>query len=687
MNSPTAPTIEDPIATLLAPWSGPYGGVPPFGRVQVPAFRAALEVAMAGQLAEINAIADQSAPANFDNTIAPFEASGRALQRVLAVYHVYSSTLNDDAMQAVEREMEPQLAAFHDAITQNSKLFARIAAVYEQRERYSPEQQRVCWLHYNDFKRTGAALNDADKQQLSAINQQLASLFTDFSQRVLKDEEEIQLVITQPTDLDGLPAAETAAAAAEAEERGLKGKWVIANTRSSVEPFLTYAKRRDLRERVWRNFVMRGDTDGRNDTKQLIKEILKLRAARARLLGHATHAHWTLDDAMAKTPERAMQLLRDMWAPAVGRVKEEVADMQRLADADGIHIEPWDYRYYAEQVRKARYDLDANELKPYLQLEKLREGMFMVAATLFSLRFVPVSDVPVYHPDVRVWEVQNEYGMHVGLWYFDPYARRGKQSGAWMSEYRGQQNFAGVVTPIVSNNANFLKGQPGEPVLLNWDDAVTLFHEFGHALHGLLSAVRYPSLAGTSVARDFVEFPSQLLEHWLLTPALLNRYALHYQTNEPIPAELLDKITRARNFNQGFATLEYLASALIDMELHLTSEQPIDVTHFERETLTALGMPAEVVMRHRTPQFSHVFSGDGYAAGYYSYLWADTLVADAWEAFTESGDHFNPDLAARLHEHVFSAGNRVDPAEAYRDFRGRDPDVQALMRKRGFAAG
>jgi peptidyl-dipeptidase Dcp len=679
--------------SLLAPWPGAYGGVPPFDQVNVTGLKVALEAAMAEQLAEIDAITSNAAPADFANTFAAFEESGRALERVLTIYHIYSSTLNDDAMQVIERDMEPKLAAFQDAITQNAALFARIAAVYATREQagLSREQQRLCWVHYHNFARAGAQLDAAAKQQLSAINQRLASLFTDFSQHVLKDENDIQLVLSDSEQLAGLPASEREAAAAEAEARGLKGKWVIANTRSSVEPFLTYATHRELREQVWRHFVQRGDNGGVNDNKVLVVEILKLRAERATLLGYATHAHWQLEDSMAKTPEQALQLLRAMWTPAIARVREEVADMQQLADKDqyapGIKVQPWDYRFYAEQVRKARYDLDANELKPYLQLERLREGMFFVAGNLFGLQFQALDhgQVPVYHPDVRVWEVLEQRGAHVGLWYFDPYARRDKQSGAWMSEYRRQENFSGRVPAIVSNNANFVKGKAGEAVLINWDDAVTLFHEFGHALHGLLSNVNYPSLSGTSVARDFVEFPSQLLEHWLLTPEVLNRYALHYQTGEPMPQALLDKVKRARNFNQGFDTLEYLASAVIDMELHLAGAVDVDAEAFERETLQNLGMPAEVVMRHRIPQFSHVFSSDGYAAGYYSYLWADTLVADAWEAFANSGDVFDTDLAARLRQHVFTTGNQQEPDVAYRAFRGRDPDVNALMRKRGFA--
>lgn len=686
MSETIAPNATE--SALTQPWTGPFGGTPPFNAIRIDEFMPAIEAGMAEQLAEIERIASNPAAPNFDNTLAAFEASGRMLDRVMAVYHIYSGNLSDESMQAVEREIEPRLAAFHDAITQHEALFARIAAVYAQRDQLTAEQQRLTWVQYQHFARAGAQLNKADKARLSEINQALASLFTEFSQRILQDESECFVVLDERDDLAGLPDSERAAAAVEARERGLQGKWVIANTRSSVEPFLTYSTRRDLRERVWRNFIMRGANGGATDTRHLITDILKLRAKRARLLGHATHAHWQLADTMAKTPENAAQLLHALWRPAVQRVKEEVADMQHLAHADDITIEAWDYRFYAEQVRKARYDLDASELKPYLQLERLREGMFFVADKLFGLRFSALNteQVPVYHPDVRVWQVQDRHGQHVGLWFFDPYARRGKQSGAWMSEYRSQQNFAGRVSPIVSNNANFARGNGNEPTLINWDDAITLFHEFGHALHGLLSNVSYPTLAGTSVTRDFVEFPSQLLEHWLMAPEVLQRFARHYQTDQPMPQTLVDKLTEARNFNQGFATLEYLASALIDMELHLAGEAHIDANEFEQQTLNKLGMPKELVMRHRTPHFSHVFSSDGYAAGYYSYLWADTLVADAWEAFVHSGDLFDAKLAQRLRDHVFTTGNQSEPDVAYRNFRGRDPDINALLRKRGFVA-
>jgi peptidyl-dipeptidase Dcp len=413
--------------------------------------------------------------------------------------------------------------------------------------------------------------------------------------------------------------------------------------------------------------------------------ILKLRAQRAKLLGYETHAHWRLEPQMAKDPSKAMDLMLKVWPKAVARVKEEVADMQAIADKEGagITIEPWDYRYYAEKVRKEKYDLDFNEVKPYLQLDKLREGMMWTAGELYGFEFKKVSNVPVFHPDVTVWEVTRN-GDHVGLWYFDPFARRGKRSGAWMTAYRIQENIDGPITPIVSNNSNFVKGKPGEPVLISWDDAVTLFHEFGHALHGLCSDANYPSQAGTSVARDYVEFPSQLNEHWLSTPEVLSKFAVHYQTGKPMPKELLDKIEKAATFNQGFSTVEYLGSALIDMKLHLAGNVLIDADKFEKETLAELGMPKEVVMRHRTPQFSHVFSSDGYSAGYYSYLWSDALTADAAEVFEEAGTYYDPEIAKSLYDNIMSVGDTIDPAEGFRKFRGRDVDTKALLRKRGF---
>ncbi len=568
---------------LLPPWTGPYGGVPPFDKVTVDGFKPALEAAMAEQLAEVDKIAADPAPATFENTLAALERSGRALDRVATIFGVYSSTMSTPDFQKVEEEMAPKLAAFADQITQNEKLFKRIAAVDAARDAagLTPEQKRLAWLDYTNFVRAGAKLDPAAKKRLSEINQRLAALYTKFSQNLLADEADYVLYLDE-ADLAGLPDSERSAAAAAAEQRGQKGRWAVLNTRSSMEPFLTYSGRRDLREKVWRMYYGRGDHGDAHDNNAIITEILRLRAERAKLLGYQTHAHWRLENSMAGTPERALQLMEAVWKPAVARVREEVADMQAIADKEGakIKIEPWDYRYYAEKVRKAKYDLDQNEVKPYLQLEKLREGMFWVAGQLFGFTFTPVEGVPVYQADMRVYKVTDPSGRLVGLWYFDPYARPGKNSGAWMNAYRSQERFDGEVTTIVSNNTNFVRGKPGEPILISWDDATALFHEFGHALHGLNSSVSYPSLSGTNVVRDYVEFPSQLLERWLSTPEVLNRFALHYQTGKPIPPEQVRKIEQASTFNQGFATVEYLASALVDMKLHLAGDRTIDPDAF-----------------------------------------------------------------------------------------------------------
>ncbi len=675
---------------LLPRWTGPYGGVPPFDQVKVEHFEAALEAAMAEQLAEIDTIAANPAPPTFDNTIAALERCGRTLDRVDRVYSVFSSTLRSPAFRDVERDMEPKLAQFRDRIVQNERLFERISAVYESRERsaLTPEQQRLAWLKYHDFARSGARLDARAKKRLCEINQRLASLYTEFSQNVLADEGSA-LYLRSEAELAGLPESLREGAAEAARERGRAGEWAILNTRSSMEPFLTYCAVRGLREKVWRAYYSRGDNGDARDNKKIIAEIVRLRGERAKLLGYASHAHWRLEMSMAKTPERATALMEALWRPAVSRVAEEVADMQAEADreGDGIAIEPWDYRYYAEKVRKTRYDVDDNEVTPYLQLENLREAMFWVAGELLGLVFTPAVDAPVVHPDVRVWEVKDDAGRHVALFYFDPYARPDKRSGAWMNEYRSQERFDGEVTTIVSNNSNFVKGKPGEPVLVSWGDAVTLFHEFGHALHGLSSNVTYPSLAGTAVDRDYVEFPSQLIEHWLATAEVLEKYARHCKTGEPIPKELVRKIERASKFNKGFENVEYLSSALVDMRMHLDPASAEDVAAFERKTLEALGMPHQMAMRHRLPHFGHLFNSDSYAAGYYSYLWADTLSADAFEAFTEAGGAYDKSVAKKLREHVFSAGNTIDPAEGYRAFRGRDAQIDALMRRRGFGEG
>lgn len=678
---------------LTAPWTGLYGGVPPFDKIKVADFEPAMDAAMAVQLSELDAIAANPAPADFANTIAAMERSGAPFERANSIFNVWASTMSSPEFQKVEQTMAPKFAAFQDRITQNGALFARVEAVYQspQYAQLTPEQQRLTWKLWNNFVRAGARLDAPKKAQLSQLNQRLATLYTTFSNNLLADEENYVTWLKR-TELGGLPQSLIDAAAAAAVERKRPGSYAITNTRSSMEPFLTYSNNRKLREQVWRTYYNRGDNGGAHDNNAVITEILKLRAQRAHVLGYPTHAHWRLGDSMARTPENAMKLMESVWPAAIARVHDEVADMQAIADkeavagAERITIEAWDYRYYADKVRAAKYSLDADEVKQYLQLENLREGMFWVAGQLFDFSFTPVKGLPVAHPDVRVWRVDNKStGKPVGLWYFDPYARPGKQSGAWMNEYRAQRRIDGEVLPIVSNNANFVKGAPRSPVLISWDDAETLFHEFGHALHGLNSNVTYATLAGTNVARDYVEFPSQLLEHWLPTREVLSRYARHVNTNQPMPDALLVRIESAAKFNQGFLTTEYLAAALIDMKLHLAGDKTIDPDAFERQTLAELHMPREVVMRHRTPQFAHIFSGDGYSAGYYSYLWADTLTADAAEAFEQApGGYYDKDVAKRLYDDVFSVGDTIDQTEAYRRFRGRDVDTTALMRDRGF---
>jgi peptidyl-dipeptidase Dcp len=674
---------------LLAEWSGSYGGVPPFDKIKVSDFVPALTKAMELKRNEIGKIASNTEKPDFENTIAALERAGQVLNRASTIYSIWSSSLNGPGFEKVEAEMEPKLAAFNDEITQNTALFKRIETIYNspEKKKLSPEQQRLVWRRYMTFVLDGATLEGDAKTRVSAINQELAGLFTKFNQNLLADEGDLFMEIKSADALSGLPQGQIDAAKAQAVSKKLPDSWVIANTRSSIDPFLTYSSNRELREKAWKMFINRGDNGDAHDNNGIIPKILKLRAERAKLLGYPTHAHWRLANTMAKTPEKAMELMEGVWTPALQLVKKEVADMQSIADKEGagIKIEAWDYRFYAEKVRKEKYDLDQNEVKQYLQMEKLKQGMFWMAGELFNLSFTEVKDVPVFNPDMQVWKVSNKTtGKLVGLWYFDPYARQGKRSGAWMNSHRDQHRMDGKEVPtIVSNNSNFIKGNPGEPVLISWDDAETLFHEFGHALHGLCSDVTYPTLSGTNVAQDYVEFPSQILERWLSTKEVMEKFALHYETGKPIPQALVDKINNASKFNQGFQTVEATASALIDMKLHLMGDADIDPDAFEKNTLEKMGMPKEIVMRHRTPQFGHIFSSDGYSAGYYSYLWSDVISADAWEAFTEAGGAYDKTVGKKLHKFIFSVGNTIDQGEAYRKFRGRDPKTDALMRSRG----
>jgi peptidyl-dipeptidase Dcp len=589
--------------------------------------------------------------------------------------------------QAVEKEMAPLLAAFQDEIIQNTQLFKRIDAIYNspEKSKLTPEQQRLVWFQETRFILNGARLSEEQKARVAAINQRLATLSTQFSQNELADEEGDSLVIEQASDLAGLPQTLIDSAAAEAERRKLKGKWVIANTRSSMEPFLIYSPRRDLREKAFRIWTSRGDNDNAHNNNKIVTEILKLRTERSKLFGFPSYAHWRLADTMAKDPQVAMDLMMKVWKPAVAQVKKEVADMQAIVDSEkgNFKIQPWDYRYYAEKVRKARYDLDFDTVKPYLQLDNIRQAMFWSAGKLFGFQFVPVKNVPLYHKDMSAYKVLNAKGQFVGLWYFDPYARPGKNSGAWMNNYRDQYKENGhAITPIVSNNANFIASKPGEPILISWDDAVTMFHEFGHALHGLNSNVTYKTLSGTNTTRDFVEFPSQLNENYLDTPEVLK--FLTNKDGQRLPAALIEKIERAKKFNSGFTTAEFLASGIVDMKLHLVADKDVDPKAFEAAALKELGMPSEIVMRHRIPHFGHIFSGEEYAAGYYGYLWSQVLDYDAFEAFTEAGSPYDAKVAKKYHDLIVSVGNTQDPAENYRQFRGRDPKADALLRARGF---
>ena len=679
------PNLNNP---LLQEWSGPYGGVPDFTKYKISDFKPAIEFAIQEKLEEIDAIANSSEKPTFENTVQALELSGEKLDRIHSVYGIYRSNLSTPEFNAVDTEMSPKLAEISDKLYQNEKLFLRIEELYksEESKKLTSEQQRLLWLYYTDFVREGAELNKEDKEKVAKINQELAGLFTLFSQKLLAEENDQYLELNSESDLEGLPEEFKNAAIAEAKERNLNVLACIGNTRSSIEPFLTFSNRRSLREKAFDIFVKRGDNPNENNTNETLVSILRLRAEKAKILGFKNFAEWSLSNKMAKEPQKTLDLMNSVWKPAVEKVKNDVSAMQKMVyeERGNFKIQPWDYRFYAEKVRKAKYDLDQNEIKQYLQLENLREGMFWTAGELFDLGFKQLFDVPVYHQDVRVWEVNNKNtGKVIGLWYFDPYARTGKRSGAWMNSHRDQQKIKENVLPIVSNNCNFIKGNADEPVLISWDDATTLFHEFGHALHGLCSNVTYPSLSGTSVARDYVEFPSQLLEHWLATPEVLNKFALHYKTNEPLSQSLVERIAKAANFNEGFATVETISSSFVDMKLHLTTGK-VDPHQFEKDILTEINMPSEIVMRHRIPQFAHIFSSDGYAAGYYSYLWADVINADAYEAFLEGNGPFDKQVAKRLYNIVLTAGNTIDNETMYENFRGHAPKSDALMRARNF---
>ncbi len=670
-------------------WTTP-DEVPPFGRIRPEHFPHAYARAFAEHQAEIAAIAADPAPPDFTNTIAALELSGRLLDRVDNAFHLLAGAHTNDALQEIERDIAPQIARHWNQINNNTALFRRIDAVMlsAAARGLDPEQRRVTERYHTAFRRAGAALDAAAKERLAAITERLAELGTAFSQNVLADEQSFVLRLNGGADLAGLPDFMRAALRAEAQERGLDG-YAVTLSRASVEPFLQFSDRRDLREKLFRGFIMRGDNGGPTDNKAIIAEMVRLRAERAQLLGYADFAHYRLDDAMARTPAAVRGLLEAVWAPARSRALADRDAMQALMQDEGANfpLEPWDWRYYAEKLRQRACDFDEAAIKPYLNLDRMIEAAFYTAQRLFGLSFAPRADVPAWHPDVRVWEVRGPGGDQIGLFYGDYFARASKRSGAWMTSLRDQEKLGGEVKPLIVNVCNFIKAPAGTPTLLSFEDARTLFHEFGHALHGLLSSVTYPKISGTNVATDFVELPSQLYEHWLAQPDVLRRFARHYQTGEAMPEALLQRLIAARNFNKGFATVEYIASAMVDLAFHSQAASgDIDSTAFESRTLGQIRMPDEIVMRHRPPHFDHVFSGGGYASAYYSYMWSEVLDADAFAAFEETGDIFDAETAKRLRDTIYAAGGSRDPAEAYTAFRGRLPSADALLRKRGFAA-
>jgi peptidyl-dipeptidase Dcp len=671
---------------LLKDWETPFE-TPPFAAIRDEDFRPAFEEAMRLNLAEADEIANRSEPPTFANVVEAMERAGRGLSKVCSVFFNLASADTNDERQKIEREIAPALSRHGMAILTNPKLFAKIDALYKSAADLglTPEQRQLLERHHRQFVRAGAALDEAGKARMTAIEARLSELHTAFAQNVLAAEKAYQLVLDGEEDLKGLPEFVRQAAAKTAEDRGLPGKHVVTLSRSSIEPFLEFSERRDLRKKAYEAYIARGE-ESATDNRPLIKEILALRAELAKLLGFTTFADYQIDDAMAKTPASARQLLEKVWRQARLKADDERAALQDMAQTEGANepLAGWDWHYYAEKRRKAEFDIDGAALKPYFELNAMIAAVFDTAHRLFGVSFRERGDIPVYHPDVRVWEVADRHGKTIALFMGDYFNRPSKRSGAWMSAFRSQERLDREVLPIVVNVLNFTKGGEDAPALLSLDDARTLFHEFGHALHGLLSDVTYGGLSGTSVDRDFVELPSQLFENWLLQPDVLNRFARHWRTGEPIPQSLIAKLIAARKFNQGFQTTEYAASALYDLDIHeVSAPGELDPIAFERELRARLGVPDAIALRHRPPHFQHIFAGSGYAAGYYTYLWAEVMEADAFEAFEEAGDIFDPSVAARLLRYIYASGGTMKPEEAYRAFRGRAPSVEPLMEKRG----
>ncbi|MDX5592633.1 M3 family metallopeptidase [Pseudovibrio sp. SPO723] len=673
---------------LLAEWDTPFG-LPPFSKFNSDDFSKAFDEALQKAEEDVAAIAANTDAPTFENTILALETAGRELTQVASVFFNLSGSHTNPTLQATERDVAPKLAAHSSKILLNADIFARIKSLSDNIDSMGldAEQKRVVERYMVSFTRAGAGLDEASKKRMAEITQRLATLGTQFAQNVLADEADYKLVLKTEADIEGLPQFLIDAAKEAATERGDEGAYVITLSRSSIEPFLQFSKRRDLRETAFKAWASRGEKPGDTSNLEIIKVTVALRQERAQLLGFDSFAAFKLDDTMAKTPAAVTELLENIWKPARARALEEAADLQEMAQSQGDNLEiaPWDWRYYSEKVRQKKHELDEEEIKPYFQLDKMIEAAFYTANRLFGISFKEIDDVDRYHPDIRVYEVLNADGSHRGIFIGDYFARTSKRSGAWMSAFRKQHRTNGNVTPIIVNVMNFSKAPEGEKTLLTFDDARTLFHEFGHALHGLLSDVTYPVISGTSVSRDFVELPSQLYEHWLSEPEVLERFAVHYKTGEPIPQALLDKLLAAANFNQGFATVEYLATAMVDMAIHSEAKDDFDPQTFEKEVLERIDMPSQIIMRHRTPHLAHAFAGDGYSAGYYSYIWSEVMDADAFEAFKEAGDPFHPETAQRLLTAIYSAGGKQSPEQAYLDFRGKMPSIEPLLKGRGLA--
>jgi peptidyl-dipeptidase Dcp len=675
---------------LLKRWTAPHG-LPPFDLIRTEHFVPAFEVAMREHRAELDAIATQEEAPSFENTVARLDASGRLFARIDGVFHNLCASETSAALQAVQRDLAQPMAAHSNAIYLHQKLFARLEDLHARRFALDVDAQGMRLLEqlHSDFVRAGARLQGTDRERFAQCNERLAALMTTFGQNVLADEASYRLILANEADMAGLPAFVRDAARQAAADRGLDGA-VITLARSLIVPFLTFSERRDLREAAWSAWTSRGEHDGANDNRVVIREILELRAEQAALLGYATFADFALANSMARTSGAVMRLLDDVWSRALPALARERAELMAQMSVQGAThaIEPWDWRFWAEQVRQRKYAIDDAEVKPYFALDRMVAAAFDCAERLFGVRFVRSDGLNLYHPDVRAYEVRAHHDILVGVFLHDNFARPSKRSGAWMSLYRQQTKNGGVVTPIVVNNNNFAKAAPGQPTLLSFDDVRTLFHEFGHGLHGLLSDVNYERLSGTNVLRDFVELPSQLFENWMSEPEVLRRHARHVHTGQPISDELIERLRRARRFGQAYEAVRYTASALTDMAIHTLprARVPADPVAFEAQVLRERGLPPGVGVNHRFTHFQHLFYGSGYAAGYYVYLWAEVLDADAFEAFVEAGNPFDPQVAQRLLKHIYAAGDSVEPGATYRAFRGREARIEAMLEKRGLLA-